>query len=47
MLGFKRFGCARILICGIETMPMIGKGERRDIKDQAWSATNPFYSLAF
>ena len=47
MLGFKSFRCARILICGIETMPMIGKRELRDIKDQAWSAANLFYSLAF
>ena len=26
MLGFKNFRCARILIAGIETMPMIRKG---------------------
>ena len=34
MLGFKSFRCARILICGIETMHMIRKGQLRDIKDR-------------
>ena len=47
MLGFKSFRCARILICGIETMHMIRKGQLRDVKDPASSAANPFYSLAF
>ena len=47
MLGFKSSRCARILICGIETMHMIRKGQLRDIKEQASSAANPFYSLAF
>ena len=47
MLGFKSFRCARILICGIETMHMIRKGQLREIKDPASSAANPFYSLAF
>lgn len=47
MLGFKAFRCARILIAGIETMHMIRKGQLSDIKDQASSAANQFYSLAF
>ena len=47
MLGFKSFRCARILICGIATMHMIRKGQLGDIKDQASSAANQFYSLAF
>jgi len=47
MLGFKNFRCARILIAGIETMHMIRKGQLGDIKEQASSAANQFYSLAF
>ena len=47
MLGFKTFGCARILIAGIEIMHMIRKGQLGAIKDQASSAANQFYSLAF
>ena len=47
MFGFKSFRCARILICGIEPMHMIRKGQLRDIKEQASYAANPFYSLAF
>ena len=47
MLGFKTFHCARSLIAGIETMHMIRKGQLGGIKDQASSATNQFYSLAF
>jgi putative transposase len=47
MLGFKTFRCARIIIAGIETMHMIRKGQLADIKDQASSAANQFYSLAF
>ena len=47
MLGFKNFRCARILIAGIETMPMIRKSPLGDIKDRASSAANQFYSLAF
>jgi transposase-like protein len=46
-LGFKTFRCARILIAGIETMPMIRKGQLCDIKDQATSPATQFYSLAF
>ena len=47
MLGFKTFRCARILIAGIEVMHMVRKGQLGDIKDQASSAANQFYSLAF
>ena len=47
MLGFKSFRCSRILIAGIETMNMIRKNQLGDIKDQASSAANQFYSLAF
>jgi putative transposase len=47
MLGFKTFRCARTLIAGIEVMHMIRKGQLGDIKDQASSAANQFYSLAF
>jgi putative transposase len=47
MLGFKSFRCARVLIAGIETMHMIRKGQLEVIKDQASSAANQFYSLAF
>ena len=47
MLGFKSFRCARILICGIEALHMIRKGQLSDINNLASSAANPFYSLAF
>ena len=47
MLGFKTFRCARILIAGVETMHMIRKGQLADIKDQAPSPANQFYSLDF
>ncbi len=46
MLGFKTFRCAQILIAGIEVMHMIRKGQLADIKDQASSPANQFYSLA-
>ena len=47
MLGFKTFRSARTLIAGIEIMHMIRKGQLTEIKDQASSAANQFYSLAF
>jgi putative transposase len=47
MLGFQTFRCARILIAGIEVMHMIRKGQLSAVKDQASSAANQFYSLAF
>ena len=47
MRGFKNFRCARIVIAGSETMPMIRKRRLADIKDRALSAANQFYSLAF
>jgi putative transposase len=47
MLGFKTFRCARILIAGIEVMPMIRKGQFGATKDPASSAASQFHSLAF
>ena len=47
MLGFKTFGCARILIAGFEVMHMIRKGQLAAVKDRSSSAANQFYSLAF
>jgi transposase-like protein len=47
MLEFKTFRSVRIIIAGIETMDMIRKGQLGNIKDQASSAANQFYSLAF
>jgi len=47
LLGFKTFRCNRIIIAGIETMPMIRKSPLGDIKDRASSAANQFYSLPF
>ena len=47
MLGFESFRCARIIIAGIETMHMIRKGQLVDLKDQASSAADQFYLLAF
>ena len=47
MLGFKSFRCAGILIAGIETMPMIRKGQLGNFKDKDSSAASQFYSLAF
>ena len=47
MLGFKSFRSARILIAGIETMHMIRKAHFECPQDQASSAANQFYSLAF
>ena len=46
MLGPKRSRCVRILICGIEALHMIRKGQLGDIKDQASCAAKPFYSPA-
>jgi len=47
MLGFKSFRCASIVVAGIEVMHMIQKGQLGEIKDQASSAANQFYALAF
>ena len=47
MLGFKSFGCARVLIAGIETMHMIRKRQLERLKEHAPSAADQFYSLAF
>ena len=47
MLGFKSFGCARVLIADIETMYMLKKGQLDRSEAQASSAASQFYSLAF
>ena len=47
MLGLKSFRCARAVIAGIETMHMIKKGRLAGLKQQASSAADHFYSLAF
>ena len=47
MLGFKSFRCARAIIAGIETMPMIKKGPLDGLKATTSSAADKFYSLAF
>ena len=47
MLGFKSFRCASILIAGIETMHMIKKGRLAGLKQQASSAADQFYSMAY
>ena len=46
-LVFTSFRCARILICGIQTMHMVREGQLGDIKDQAPTPANQLYSLAF
>ena len=43
MLGFKKFGCARILLSGIELMHMINKGQ---MKTTSTSGPLPPNSLA-
>ena len=47
MLGFKSFRCARAVIVGIETMHMIKKGQFEFVQDEASSAADKLYSLAF
>jgi putative transposase len=47
MLGFKSFGCARILIAGIETAHMIRKGQLDRPEGRTTSAARQFCSLAF
>ena len=47
MLGFKSFWSAQKLICGIETMHMIKKGQLRCPEGQRLSAAEQFNSLAF
>ena len=47
MLGFKSFRCARAIIAGIETMPMIKKRQLDSPKATTSSAADKFYSLAF
>ena len=47
MLGFKSLRCVRIVLAGIETMRLIRKAQLQRAQDQATSAADPFYSLAF
>jgi putative transposase len=47
MLGFKTFRVARILIAGVQVMPMDHKDQLGAIRNQASSAALQFYSLAF
>ena len=47
MLGFKSLRCASILIAGVEIMHMINEGRLAGLKQQASSAADHFYSLAF
>ena len=42
--GFKDFGCARIILSGIETMHMISKGQMKD-DGVSRTAAVQFYSL--
>jgi putative transposase len=45
LIHFKRFRCARIILCGIEVMHMIHKGQMKD-KGDDWTFADQFYSLA-
>jgi transposase-like protein len=46
MLGFKNFRCARIILCGIELMHMIAKGQMRTGGGPERSVAEQFYDLA-
>jgi putative transposase len=46
MLGFKDFGCARVILGGIEVMHMIKKGQMICTNKTPLSAADQFYSLA-
>jgi putative transposase len=45
MLGFKDFRCARVILSGIEIMPMISKGQMKHTGKIKPSAACQFYSL--
>src|SRR5260370_42274229 len=45
MLGFKDFGCARIILSGVEIMHMIKKGQMKCENKTPLSAPAQFYSL--
>jgi transposase-like protein len=47
MLGFKSFWNAQKLIAGIETMPMVKKGQVDCPTGRLASPADQFYSLAF
>jgi putative transposase len=46
MLGFRTFRCARILLCGIELMHTIAKGQMQCARGTHPSAAEQFYDLA-
>jgi putative transposase len=46
MLGFKRFRCARIILCGIELMHIIAKGQMQASTGPERSVAAQFYDLA-
>jgi len=46
MLEFKRFRCARIILCGIELMHMIAKGQMQAGTGPERSVAEQFYDLA-
>jgi putative transposase len=45
MLGFKKLGCARSLLSGIELMHMINKGQMKNYRLERTPAEH-FYALA-
>jgi hypothetical protein len=46
MPGFKKFGCARILLNGIELTRMINKGQMKNYFDRRPTPNQQFHSLA-
>jgi putative transposase len=46
MLGFKNFRCARIILCGIELMHMIAKGQMQTDGGTERSVAEQFYNRA-
>ena len=46
MLGFKNFRCARIILCGIELMHMIAKGQTQTGDAPERSVAEQFYDFA-
>jgi putative transposase len=46
MLGFKNFRCARIILCGIELMRMIAKGQMQTSGAPERSVADQFYDFS-
>jgi transposase-like protein len=44
MLGFEKFGCARILLNGIELMHMVNKGQMKNYFDLRPTPAQQFHS---